>query len=161
MSNVLRRFIDKLARALKRVRSSRDVGEVHRARIAAKRVRYLIESLERTDATTDVIARLTAIQDSLGAFHDANVVVAHLVDKSVEMAAKAERRRARAALGRERKAPRKRGTPRPPELMDLATRIEAHGAEVFARFEAARDDTGLLDAATAVADSISHIAPAQ
>jgi CHAD domain-containing protein len=161
MANVLRRFIDKLGRALKRVRSAQDVGEVHRARIAAKRVRYLIESLERTEVTTDVLTRLTAFQDSLGAFHDAKVVVGQLVDKSVEMAAKAERHRARAALGRDQKTQRKRTPLRPAELLDLAKRIEAHAAEVFARFEAVRDDRGLLDAARAVADGLGDGAPAQ
>jgi len=154
MAAVLRRCIDKLARALKRLGSARDVGQVHRARLAAKRVRYLIEALEQNAASSDVLTRLAALQDSLGQFHDASVVVARLVDRSVEMAAKAERRRARAALGRER-PPRRRETLRSPALMDLATRIEAHGADVFARFESARDDMGLLDAARAVADSLS------
>jgi CHAD domain-containing protein len=160
MSNVLRQRIDKLARALKRIRTAQDVGDVHRARIAAKRVRYLIESLEQTPATTDALARLTAIQDSLGAFHDAKVVVAHLVDRSVEEAAKAERRRARAALGRERKTPPKRII-RPAALLDLARRIEARGTEIFASFEAIRDDRGVVDAARAVADSLVASEPPQ
>jgi CHAD domain-containing protein len=49
-----------------------DGPEVHRARIAAKRLRYLLEPLSQAvPATVAVVARLRALQDRLGALHDA------------------------------------------------------------------------------------------
>ena len=48
-----------------------DDPEVHRARIAAKRLRYLLEPLtEAVPATAGIVARLRALQDRLGELHD-------------------------------------------------------------------------------------------
>jgi CHAD domain-containing protein len=64
---------DEFARALARVRGPTDHDRIHRARIAAKKVRYLIEpALSRRGA--GVLKPLRRVQDLLGAFHDAGQV---------------------------------------------------------------------------------------
>jgi CHAD domain-containing protein len=153
MVAALRRSIDKLARELRKLRSSSDVKAAHRARLATKRARYLLESLELTPQGLAVLERLEAMQRSLGVYHDAQVVVNQLVDTSVALAAKAERRRARVRLG-QRSATRSSTALRPNALLDLATRIETRGGEAFAAFHAARDDRALVDAARGVVDEI-------
>jgi CHAD domain-containing protein/CYTH domain-containing protein len=56
------------------VRSERDVREGHEARIAAKRLRYLLEPVMKIiPGTADIVDRLKALQDVLGDLHDAQV----------------------------------------------------------------------------------------
>jgi len=51
--------------------SAPDDAEAHRARIAAKRLRYLLEPLaELVPATAGIVERLRALQDQLGELHD-------------------------------------------------------------------------------------------
>ena len=149
----LRRSIDKLARELRKLQSASDVKSAHRVRLATKRLRYLLESLELTPNGLALLERLTTMQRSLGVYHDAQVVVNHLVDTGVALAARTERRRARVALG-QRNATRSNNPLRPNALLGLARRIEARGGEAFAQFHAARDDRALIDAAREVVDEI-------
>lgn len=60
--------------ALARVRSIGDRVEGHEARIAAKRLRYLLEPVaECVDGAMAVVDQLTELQDALGALHDAQL----------------------------------------------------------------------------------------
>jgi CHAD domain-containing protein len=64
-----------------------DGPEVHRARIAAKRLRYLLEPLtEEVPATAAVVARLRTLQDRLGELHDV-LELEHAVRTGVESVA--------------------------------------------------------------------------
>jgi CHAD domain-containing protein/CYTH domain-containing protein len=64
----------RLRRRLDRVQGYADRDDIHRARIAAKRLRYLIEPFATyLPACEPVIARLKELQDGFGDVHDAHV----------------------------------------------------------------------------------------
>jgi len=68
-----------LERHLGHVRTERDVREGHEARIAAKRLRYLLEPVIRiVPGTADIVDRLKDLQDVLGDLHDAQVFGAEI-----------------------------------------------------------------------------------
>ncbi|OYV66609.1 MAG: hypothetical protein B7Z74_10815, partial [Deltaproteobacteria bacterium 21-66-5] len=86
-----------LAAALRRVRSAADVAAAHRARIAGKRLRYLLEPLRGDRGVARVVARLRTLQDRLGEFHDAQLLRDRLVAEGAPgIAARAEQEGARA-----------------------------------------------------------------
>jgi CHAD domain-containing protein len=70
---------ERLKNRLRVIRGYASEAEIHRARIAAKHLRYLLEpfasGLPEVDSVTD---RLKALQDSFGDVHDAHVFVADL-----------------------------------------------------------------------------------
>jgi CHAD domain-containing protein len=62
---------------LTRIRGASDVEEVHRARIAVKRLRYLLEPVARGNRKAGALIRqLKAAQDLLGEHHDMHVLSA-------------------------------------------------------------------------------------
>lgn len=63
-----------LAESLRAVHSAADVVAAHRARIAGKRLRYLLEPLSTDPRVAAAVRRLTRLQDALGEFHDATVL---------------------------------------------------------------------------------------
>lgn len=84
----LRRDLDRLLVALAAVGSVDDADTCHRARIAGKRVRYLLEPLAGDlGAVEPILRRLKRLQDLLGDLHDAHVLEAEL-ERSVEGAAR-------------------------------------------------------------------------
>jgi CHAD domain-containing protein len=86
-----------LGAALRRVRSARDAGAAHRARIAGKRLRYLLEPLDDDRDVAVIVARLKTLQDRLGEFHDAQLLADRLRrDGAPGLAERAEREGARA-----------------------------------------------------------------
>lgn len=60
--------------ALNAVHSADDDREAHAARIAAKRLRYLIEPVEDVRGGKTLIKELKSLQDDLGRLHDAHVL---------------------------------------------------------------------------------------
>jgi CHAD domain-containing protein len=135
--------------ALAKVASAEDVAHAHRARIEAKRLRYLLEPLRgtpRVDSDSAVNA-LKGLQDVLGELHDAHVAAAEIAAARVEWAA--ERARAR----RHGSGARAGGPGLHPGLLAL-DRLAAERAEgLFGRLEREylRDRaTPLLDEAYAV-----------
>lgn len=71
-----------LERRLARVRSIDDQEEAHRARIAAKRLRYLVEPVQaELEGAPELIRRLKKLQDALGEMHDADVLLARLAQE--------------------------------------------------------------------------------
>lgn len=99
LADVLRTHTAELLARLDEVSGPFDAEHAHDARIAAKRLRYVLEPLRgcaRAD-TTDVVGTLKELQDLLGELHDAHVlgdvVGAALVDGGAERA-----RRAHAAI---------------------------------------------------------------
>ncbi len=56
------------------------VDEAHEARIAAKRLRYLLEPVAREPGVTEVVKSIKALQESLGELHDLDVVAVELTD---------------------------------------------------------------------------------
>jgi CHAD domain-containing protein/CYTH domain-containing protein len=68
---------DALADALAEVRSVADQEEAHRARIAGKRLRYLLEPVAAAlPGAAEAGKRLKGLQDTLGRMHDAHVLLA-------------------------------------------------------------------------------------
>jgi CHAD domain-containing protein len=77
-----------------------DEAAAHEARIAAKRLRYLIEPAREVDGAAEMLTQLRALQDALGGLHDGHVMT-HELRRVLGKAAKREARRASAsALGR-------------------------------------------------------------
>ena len=72
VAGTIRAHAESLGAALAEVRSASDVAEAHRARIAGKRLRYLLEPLSRNRGTSPLIKRLAELQDVLGDFHDSH-----------------------------------------------------------------------------------------
>ncbi|MEO5817925.1 MAG: CHAD domain-containing protein [Gemmatimonadaceae bacterium] len=87
-----------------------DVDEVHRARIAAKRLRYVVEPVAMLTVDGEsIIERLKSLQDALGDLHDV-----HVFSKEVATATEDADAEARPGLAR------------------LARRLEARGSRAYA-----------------------------
>ena len=99
---VIGRRIGRLAGALEaalgEVRTLRDEEPAHRARITAKRLRYVLEPIAGLVAGVEpLIARLRTLQDELGDLHDSHVFVAEL-SRAIEELALIRARRTTDAL---------------------------------------------------------------
>jgi CHAD domain-containing protein len=130
-----------LAAALAEVRRPFDVEQAHAARIAAKRLRYLLEPLRgcpRADSAP-AIAALRELQDRLGEMHDAHVLGEVVLDELVA-GAEARARQAHAAIQAGRldagvlrlasRDPRVRG------LLAVDARVAGQAARAFDRLQA-------------------------
>lgn len=89
LAEVLRAHAEELRARLEAIRGARDRERIHTARIAGKRLRYLLEPLRehRVADATGAIARLKRLQDVLGELNDAHLLAAELRDVFSECAA--------------------------------------------------------------------------
>ncbi|MFL5273996.1 MAG: CHAD domain-containing protein [Anaeromyxobacteraceae bacterium] len=92
VATIVRDDLAELRGRLDRVEGATDEEHVHRARIAGKRLRYVLEPLRgnpRADATS-AVKHLKRLQDLLGDLHDAHVlsheIASALVDAAAERA---------------------------------------------------------------------------
>ena len=75
ISDLVRHHSAQLGENLKAVLTQENMQEAHRVRIAAKRLRYLLEPLVRRAAgTKSLITQLKGLQDVLGQLHDLQVM---------------------------------------------------------------------------------------
>jgi len=82
-----------LADRLLAVRSIADQVEAHQARIAGKRLRYVLEPVaSRIEGAPAIIAQLKILQDGLGRLHDAHVFAGYLA-RALQAAAAEQARR--------------------------------------------------------------------
>ena len=110
-----------LTERLRAVRTAENMTEAHRARIAAKRLRYLLEPLTRRAAgAKGLIAPLKGLQDVLGQLHDVHVM-------SEEIAA---------SLADLSRGPAEPSSGAESGLRALEQAANAEGAAVFASFQA-------------------------
>jgi CHAD domain-containing protein/CYTH domain-containing protein len=121
------------------VAHAKDVGSAHAARIAGKRLRYLIEPIAGAQAIGPaLIAALKSLQDTLGDLHDAHVFADRIAEfaraateEDAERLAKAVRR----GKGERGSASRARRDPRP-GLLELGERLRVRGERAFDAFAA-------------------------
>jgi CHAD domain-containing protein len=126
-----------LGRALARVHDAEDQARIHRARIAAKRLRYLLEPL-RDDAHADAshaVKSLRRLQEVLGDLHDGHVLAGHVAEALADVEAERSRRLVRALLTSKAavRAALRHG-PRP-GLLAIAGAMRARRDERWARLE--------------------------
>ncbi len=82
-----------LANRLLAVRSIADQMEAHQARIAGKRLRYVLEPIaHRIEGAPAIIVQLKVLQDGLGRLHDAHVFAGYLAQALQAAAAEQARR---------------------------------------------------------------------
>lgn len=137
----LERHAAELDGALASVASVADEEEGHRARIEAKRLRYLLEPVTRHlgGGAKQAVGRLKALQDRLGELHDLQVLAAEVAQGVADAEAARARRAADAALagddadGRRARAEARRSER--PGLLMLARRIATRRDQVFAALE--------------------------
>ena len=88
LGDLSREYGADLRRRLDAVRDYGDDTQAHRARIAAKRLRYLLEPFSGArNGGTEIVERLTALQELLGALHDAHVFSGEVTAASAAAAA--------------------------------------------------------------------------
>ena len=93
-ADMLRSTGTELVTALEAVRASTDVEEAHRARILAKRFRYLLEPLKNTSLERPVgrlVSSAKVLQEVLGNLHDMHVLAREIATSLVESAAERAR----------------------------------------------------------------------
>ncbi|MBI4502758.1 MAG: CHAD domain-containing protein [Gemmatimonadetes bacterium] len=134
VGDLTRRHAGELREHLAAVRGREDEEQAHRARISAKRLRYLLEPLtRRRKRAKALVVALKSLQDLLGEIRDTQVM-AREITAAVEQAAAHEARRAhQAALGPEAPAPPRETGSR--DLVGLARLAEQHLVELFAQLQ--------------------------
>jgi CHAD domain-containing protein len=145
-----------------RVASAHDERQAHQARIAAKRLRYLVEPLRDADheqvaaSARALVKHLKEVQDVLGELHDAHVM-SRVVERALVAAAGAQaRHRHRALAEPEVEAAR----PPPGDLRDGLLAIDrsvcARRDALFSDFERARA-AGRFDGLRADAEALARL----
>lgn len=110
----LREETKSLRQQLSAIRNANDADHAHRARIAAKRLRYVFESV--ADSIVDgeaIIETLRSLQDSLGDLHDVHVFTTEVLEATEEEG----------------------NAGASPGLLRLVRRLEQRGAKAYAEVE--------------------------
>ncbi|HKW42204.1 MAG TPA: CHAD domain-containing protein [Gemmatimonadales bacterium] len=148
---LVRTYVAELEQELDAARSTRDAAAIHRARIAVKRLRYLLEPLQGEGAPgatgPAIIDRLKQLQDLLGELHDLHVLAAELGDASADAAAERARRQHQAAVrDATRAAPKRRPRPAPGSagVLALARLVAQWEERLFSRLVSEWIDDALL-----------------
>jgi len=167
VADLVRELAHELEQHVSRVTGIEDQEEAHDARIAGKRVRYLLEPVAASLPLADeLVARLKALQDLLGDMHDADVA-AHVIAEAMEDAGseggKRVAERMRTASGLDSTALRKERRRDPmPGLLALAGRVQSRREAAWTALE--RDwlphaRRRLVEPLFALADALDHRAP--
>jgi len=143
------------------VQSIQDQAVAHAARIAGKRLRYLLEPIaEAVEGGAALVKRLRILQDTIGEMHDVHVMAEEVIQAAETAGADQARRVATALLEGDTsdEAIRlERGRDPRPGLLAIAGQLRARGQSAFGELEQrwlgehARD---LTNAARAVADCL-------
>jgi CHAD domain-containing protein/CYTH domain-containing protein len=169
VADLVRELTHELEQHLVRITGIEAQEEAHDARIAGKRVRYLLEPLTASvPLATELVTRLKSLQDLLGDMHDADVA-AHLIAEAMEDAAQergkrvAERLRSASGIDTSTLRRERRRDPMP-GLMALAARVQSRRQEAWIEIE--RDwlphaGPRLLEPLLGLAQALDRDAPAE
>ncbi len=162
---LIREHVAALEQELAASHAARDDEAIHRARIAAKRLRYLLEPLmDASQPAHAAVARLKQLQTLLGELHDLQVLVAELGELVGEAAAERARGLHAVALDATKAQGRaKQAGPRPATagLLALAKLAGRSRDELFQRLQAewkAGPLAALAEDLRALADSLTAAA---
>jgi CHAD domain-containing protein/CYTH domain-containing protein len=137
MAGRARRKIEQLRVALDAVHGVSDEADAHRARIIAKRLRYLLDPVGgMVPGAEEVSDKVRELQDQLGALHDAHVFAPELVAATSAAAGEHARRESLAVVSggsQGRAAKRVHGRDPRPGLIELGERVRARGEAAFSQ----------------------------
>jgi len=136
IAELARDHVATLAERLARVETFEDEKGAHAARIAGKRLRYLLEPVaDHIEGASELVSDLSKMQDTFGNWHDVHVFSSAIVRAS-ERAAAAEGRHVSEAVVEGEDAQRALRTDRQHQirlgLLALASRLHERGQEAFA-----------------------------
>lgn len=134
IAHLVRDSADDLRRRIKRVRSVDDIDEAHQARIAGKRLRYLIDPIApHVAGGPELLNRLRNLQNILGDLHDAHVWLSVLRHVVADLALEEGRQMASAITEQERRRKKRSGPPRS-GLVSLGRLAHERAGVAFDRF---------------------------
>jgi CHAD domain-containing protein len=125
-------------RRLASIHTFGDQADAHRARIAVKRLRYLLEPAARAgDGGSAIIDRLKELQDVLGDLHDVHVFAEEIAAAAETAAAEHARRLSQAVLsdGGATRVKEMRSSDPAAGLIALEKRLHQRGVHAFERLE--------------------------
>ena len=136
IAELVRDHVATLAERLTRVETFEDEKGAHSARIAGKRLRYLLEPVaEHIAGASELVSDLSKMQDTFGNWHDVHVF-SNAIVRASERAAAAEGRNVSEAVVDGEDARRALRTDRQHQirlgLLALASRLHERGQEAFA-----------------------------
>lgn len=139
VGDLIERHVAGLRERLSAVGGRDDAAEAHRARISAKRLRYLLEPLiRRSRPVKAFVERLKGLQDLLGELRDVQVLALEITQAVEETAATRAGRLHRLALdGAEAKIAGPVDVGESAGLVELARIARERADHLFAEFEAA------------------------
>ena len=158
-ADALRHHVKQVESALARIEPPGKAEHVHRARIAAKRLRYLLEPLSETLGAEEAIRQLQALQRQLGDARDAHRIAMRFVRDIGEGAARDARGRALATAGI---APEDEAAASGPVvsragLRELARRAQAAREAAFSEFAARWSQHEPATLAVLVGDVVARV----
>ena len=124
-----------LAQKLESIAGLEDVEPIHQARIAAKRLRYLLEPFrDEVKGVREAVKRLTALQDAMGELHDRHVLAQRLAAAVEDVAIQRARHMLELTLTDPEAAHRasRGGHSEQPGLLALAGLVEQQQRQRFA-----------------------------
>jgi CHAD domain-containing protein len=161
MAPLVRAQANALGERLAAVQTIQDQAVAHAARIAGKRLRYLLEPIaEGVEGATALVKRLRILQDTIGEMHDVHVMAEQVIQAAEDAGADQARRVATALLegaATDDAVRLERGRDPRPGLLAIAGQLRSRGQSAFGDLqqgwlgEHAQD---LTDAARAVADRL-------
>ena len=138
VARLARRTARELAEDLAQVGSLADQEEAHEARIAGKRLRYLLEPLRaHVPRAGEIVSRLKRLQDLLGELHDCAVLIGEL-GRAVESAATDRAKRMHELAqepGNDETLRREAVRDERPGLIELTKRVNDRMRRVFEELE--------------------------
>jgi CHAD domain-containing protein len=145
-----------LGERLASVESIQDQAVAHSARMAAKRLRYLLEPIAAgVDGGAALVKRLRHLQDTIGEMHDVHVMAEEVIEAAERAGAEQTRRVATALLEGDADADAHHEHARDPRpgLLAIATQLRRRGEAAFAELETrwlGEHASDLTDAARAI-----------